>query len=352
MNEKKIKVGILGATGSVGQKFIELLSDHSWFEITELAASERSAGKKYKEAANWIMQTPLKKEYAEMIIKNCEPNLESKIVFSALDANVAGEIEQAFANAGHVVISNARNHRFSSDVPLVIPEVNSDHLELIKKQKFSNGGVIITNPNCSTIGLVLALKPIADKFGLEAVNVVTLQAISGAGYPGIPSMDILDNAIPFIGSEEGKMESEPLKILGKLEGNKITNAEIKLSAQCNRVAVNDGHLECVQINLKKKTTKEEIIKSFVEFKSEAQDLNLPFAPKQPIHYFEEERFPQPKIHRNLEKGMAVSIGRLREDNLFDFKFVVLSHNTVRGAAGGTILIAELLKAKGYLDKYL
>ncbi|KAB2846410.1 MAG: aspartate-semialdehyde dehydrogenase [Melioribacteraceae bacterium] len=348
----KIKVGILGATGSVGQKFIELLSDHPWFEINELAASERSAGKKYKDAANWIMQSPLKKEYAEKIIKECVPNLESKIVFSALDANVAGEIEQAFANAGYVVISNARNHRFSPDVPLVIPEVNSDHLELIKQQKFANGGAIITNPNCSTIGLVLALKPIADKFGLEAVNVVTLQAISGAGYPGIPSMDILDNAIPFIGSEEGKMESEPLKILGKLDGNKIINAEIKISAQCNRVAVNDGHLECVQINLKKKTTKEEIIKTFAEFKSEAQDLNLPFAPKQPIHYFEEEKFPQPKIHRNLEKGMAVSVGRLREDNLFDFKFVVLSHNTVRGAAGGTILIAELLKAKGWLDKYL
>lgn len=349
---EKIKVGILGATGSVGQKFVELLSNHPWFEINELAASERSAGKKYKEATNWIMQSPLKNEYAEMIIKDCEPNLESKIVFSALDANVAGEIEQAFANAGYVVISNARNHRFSTDVPLVIPEVNSNHLELIKEQKFANGGAIITNPNCSTIGLVLALKPISDKFGLDAVNVVTLQAISGGGYPGLPSMDMLDNAIPFIGGEEGKMESEPLKILGELDGNKIKNAEIKLSAQCNRVAVIDGHLECVQVNLKNKTTKEEIIKALVEFKSEAQELDLPFAPKQPIHYFEEDRFPQPKIHRNLEKGMAVSVGRLREDTLFDFKFVVLSHNTVRGAAGGTILIAELLKAKGYLDKIL
>lgn len=254
----KIKVGILGATGSVGQKFIELLSDHPWFEINDLAASERSSGKKYKDAANWIMQTPLKKEYAEMIIKECSPNLESKIVFSALDANVAGEIEQAFANAGYVVISNARNHRFTPDVPLIIPEVNSDHLELIKHQKFANGGAIITNPNCSTIGLVLALKPIADQFGIEAINVVTMQAISGAGYPGIPSMDILDNAIPFIGSEEGKMESEPLKILGKLDGNKIINAEIKLSAQCNRVAVNDGHLECVQINLKRKRQKKKL----------------------------------------------------------------------------------------------
>ncbi|MBU2491764.1 MAG: aspartate-semialdehyde dehydrogenase [Bacteroidetes bacterium] len=348
----KIKVGILGATGSVGQKFIELLSDHPWFEIHELAASERSAGKKYKEAANWIMQSPLKNEYAEMIVKDCIANLESKIIFSALDANVAGEIEQSFANSGYIVISNARNHRFTEDVPLVIPEVNPEHLELIKVQKFANGGAIITNPNCSTIGLVLALKPIEDKFGIESLNVVTMQAISGGGYPGIPSMDILDNAIPFIGGEEGKMESEPLKILGKLNGEKIQFAEIKLSAQCNRVAVNDGHLECVQINLKKKAAKHEIIKTLNEFRSEAQQLNLPFAPKQPIHYFEEDRFPQPKIHRNLENGMAVSVGRLREDNLFDFKFVVLSHNTVRGAAGGTILIAELLKAKGYLDKYI
>lgn len=348
----KIKVGILGATGSVGQKFIELLSDHPWFEIHELAASERSAGKKYKEAANWIMQSPLKNEYAEMIVKDCIANLESKIIFSALDANVAGEIEQSFANSGYIVISNARNHRFTEDVPLVIPEVNPEHLELIKVQKFANGGAIITNPNCSTIGLVLALKPIEDEFGIESLNVVTMQAISGGGYPGIPSMDILDNAIPFIGGEEGKMESEPLKILGKLNGEKIQFAEIKLSAQCNRVAVNDGHLECVQINLKKKAAKHEIIKTLNEFRSEAQHLNLPFAPKQPIHYFEEDRFPQPKIHRNLENGMAVSVGRLREDNLFDFKFVVLSHNTVRGAAGGTILIAELLKAKGYLDKYI
>lgn len=348
----KIKVGILGATGSVGQKFIELLSDHPWFEIHELAASERSAGKKYKEAANWIMQSPLKNEYAEMIVKDCIANLESKIIFSALDANVAGEIEQSFANSGYIVISNARNHRFTEDVPLVIPEVNPEHLELIKVQKFANGGAIITNPNCSTIGLVLALKPIEDEFGIESLNVVTMQAISGGGYPGIPSMDILDNAIPFIGGEEGKMESEPLKILGKLNGEKIQFAEIKLSAQCNRVAVNDGHLECVQINLKKKAAKHEIIKTLNEFRSEAQQLNLPFAPKQPIHYFEEDRFPQPKIHRNLENGMAVSVGRLREDNLFDFKFVVLSHNTVRGAAGGTILIAELLKAKGYLDKYI
>lgn len=349
---EKIKVGILGATGSVGQKFVELLSDHPWFEINELAASERSAGKKYKEAANWIMQSPLKKEFAEMTVKDCKPDLESKIVFSGLDAGVAGEIEQAFANAGYIVISNARNHRFYPDVPLVIPEVNSDHLDLIKEQKFKNGGAIITNPNCSTIGLVLALKPLADAFGLDAVNVVTLQAISGGGYPGIPSMDMLDNAIPFIGGEEGKMESEPLKILGALDGNKIKNADIKLSAQCNRVSVNDGHLECVQVNLKKKASKEDIIKALVEFKSEAQDLDLPFAPAQPIHYFEEDRFPQPKIHRNLEKGMAVSVGRLREDTLFDYKFVVLSHNTVRGAAGGTILIAELLKAKGYLDNIL
>ena len=350
MSEQKIKVAVLGATGSVGQKFIELLSDHPWFEVAELAASERSSGKKYKDATNWIMQTPLQTKFADMIVKDCKPDLESKIVFSALDAGVAGEIEKEFAEAGYYVISNARNHRFSEDVPLIIPEVNPEHLEMIKTQKYK--GAIITNPNCSTIGMVLALKPLQEHFGIESINVVTLQAISGGGYPGIPSMDILDNAIPFIGSEEGKMETEPLKIFGTLVDGKIQNADIKISAQCNRVAVNDGHLECVQVKLKKETSVEEIIKVWNAFRSDAQELNLPTAPKQPIHYFEEERLPQPKIQRNLEGGMAVSTGRLRKDVHFDYKFVALSHNTVRGAAGGTILIAELLKAKGYLDNIL
>ena len=345
---KKIGVAILGATGSVGQKFLELLAEHPQFEVKELAASEKSAGKKYKEATNWIMQKALPGNFSDMIVKECQPNLKSKIVFSALDASVAGEIEEDFAKAGYIVISNARNHRYDPNVPLIIPEVNSDHLEMIKFQKYGDGA-IITNPNCSTIGLVLALKPLHENFGIESVNVVTLQAVSGAGYPGLPSMDIIDNSIPFIGGEEPKMEKEPLKILGRLNTKgQVDFADIVISAQCNRVAVNDGHLECVQVKLKKKPSIEEMINSWINFKAEPQKLNLPSAPKNPIYYFHEEKYPQPKIHRNLEKGMAVAIGRLRECPLFDFKFVVLSHNTVRGAAGGTILIAELLHAKGYL----
>ncbi len=347
MSGKKIQVAILGATGSVGQRFIELLINHPWFEVAELAASDRSAGKKYSEATNWIMQTPLPEKFANMIVKKCEPNLESKIAFSGLDASVAGEIESDFAKNGYYVVSNARNHRFDEDVPLMIPEVNPDHLDLLKSQNYKGG--IVTNPNCSTIGMVLALKPLYDAFGLEAVNVVTMQAVSGGGYPGVPSLDIIDNVVPFIGGEENKMETEPLKILGKLSSNKIENAHFKISAQCNRVAVIDGHLETVQVKFKNKPSAEEIIKVWKEFKSVPQELDLPSAPEYPIVYFYEDKYPQPKIHRNIDKGMAASIGRLRECPLFDYKFVVLSHNTIRGAAGGTILIAELMKAKGYLD---
>ncbi len=345
---KKTDVAILGATGSVGQKFIELLSNHPWFEILELAASDKSAGKKYSDAVNWVMQTPLNKKIATMEVLKCEPNLKSKIVFSALDASVAGTIEEDFAKAGYIVISNARNHRFDDDVPLIVPEINSDHLDLVKTRQFGKGA-IVTNPNCSTIGLVMALKPLADKFGIESVNVVTMQAISGGGYPGVPSMDIIDNVIPFIGGEEEKMEKEPKKILGSINGNKIEYARMTVSAQCNRVSVIDGHTENVQVKLKRKPSKEEIISAWNNFSGEPQKLNLPFAPLQPVVYLEGEKYPQPKLHRNLGNGMSVSIGRLRECPLFDFKFVVLSHNTVRGAAGGTILIAELMKAKGYLD---
>lgn len=347
MSGKKIPVAILGATGSVGQRFVELLINHPWFEVTELAASDRSAGKKYCEATNWIMQTALLEKYANMIVKKCEPNLDSKIAFSGLDASVAGEIESEFAKNGYYIISNSRNHRFDEDVPLMIPEVNHDHLDLIKVQNYKGG--IITNPNCSTIGMVLALKPLYDAFGIDALNVVTMQAVSGGGYPGVPSLDIIDNVVPFIGGEENKMETEPLKILGKLSGNKIENAQFKISAQCNRVAVIDGHLETVQVNFKKKPSKDEIIKVWKEFKSLPQELDLPSAPKQPIIYFSEDKYPQPKLHRNIDKGMAAAVGRLRECPLFDYKFIVLSHNTIRGAAGGTILIAELMKAKGYLD---
>jgi aspartate-semialdehyde dehydrogenase len=344
----KIPVGVLGATGSVGQKFIELLSNHPWFEITELAASERSAGKKYKDAVNWFSSSPLPESAAGLMVKNCEPGLKCKVVFSGLDSSIAGGVEQTFAEAGYIVVSNSKNHRMDKEVPLLVPEINGEHLDLVKQQKF-NGGCIVTNPNCSTIGLVLALKPLHDNFGIESVNVVTMQALSGAGYPGVSGLDTIDNVIPFISGEEDKVETEPLKILGQLSSNEIKFNNVKISAQCNRVSVVDGHTECVQVNLKKKVSAKEIIEAWKNFKSEPQKLNLPLAPVNPIYYFDEPKYPQPRIHRNLDKGMAVSIGRLREDSLFDYKFVILSHNTIRGAAGGAILCAELMKAKGYLN---
>lgn len=348
--ENKIPVAVLGATGSVGQKFIELLADHPWFELIEVAASDRSEGKKYSDAVNWILPSPLPDKVKNLVVRKCEPELKSRLVFSALDSSVAGEIETEFAGKGYYVISNARNHRFDDDVPLIIPEVNSDHLEIIKGR--AGGGAIITNPNCSTIGLALALKPLNDKFGIDAVNVVTLQAISGAGYPGLPGMDIIDNVIPFISGEEEKMETEPLKIFGKQLNGKVEFADFKISAQCNRVGVIDGHTECVQVKLKNKVAPDEIIKTWNDFSALPQKLKLPSAPKRPIIYFYEEKYPQPKIHRGIEKGMAIAAGRLRKCSLFDYKFVLLSHNTVRGAAGGTILISELMKAKGYLDRIL
>ncbi len=264
-----------------------------------------------------------------------------------MDSSIAGEVEYALASNGYVVVSNSKNHRMDIDVPLLVPEINPDHLELVKSQKY-NGGIIVTNPNCSTIGMVLALKPLEDAFGLEQVNVVTMQGLSGAGYPGVSSLDIIDNVIPFIGGEEPKMESEPLKILGKFDPAGIKNVDIKISAQCNRVGVIDGHTECVQVKLKKKTSVEEIKEVWKNFSAEPQKLKLPFAPENPIYYFEEDKYPQPRIHRNIDKGMAAAIGRLREDKLFDYKFVVLSHNTIRGAAGGAILCAELMKAKGII----
>ncbi|HED08115.1 MAG TPA: aspartate-semialdehyde dehydrogenase [Ignavibacteria bacterium] len=345
--EPKIKVGILGATGSVGQKFISLLENHPWFQISEIAASERSAGKKYNETVNWVLSNPIPESIGEKIIKECKPNLDCKIVFSGLDSSVAGEVEENFAQNGYTVISNSKNHRTDEDVPLLIPEVNSDHLGIIKKQNY-NGGAIITNPNCSTIGLTIALKPLMDNFGIESVNVVTMQAISGGGINVMKSDSIKDNVIPFISGEEGKMETEPLKILGNFNFDKIENADFPISAQCNRVNVFDGHTECVQVKLKEKISPDKIIEAWQNFEAEPQQLALPFAPKHPIHYFDNEDLPQPKFQKDIDKGMAVSIGRLRKDKLFDFKFVVLSHNTIRGAAGGAILCAELMHAKSSL----
>lgn len=344
---KKITVGVLGATGSVGQKFIQLLNNHPNFAVKEVAASERSEGKKYSEAVNWIMPEVIPDSVANLVIKSVDDKFESKLLFSALDASVAGDVEERLASAGHIIVSNAKSHRWSQSVPLLIPEVNPDHLQLIKHQKY-NGGAIVTNPNCSTIGLVLALKPLNDEFGIEAVNVVTMQALSGAGYPGVSSLDILDNVIPYIGGEEQKLESEPKKILGKFSGNEIQLAEINISAQTHRVAVKDGHLEAVQVKLKKKAKLESIINAWQNFNALPQKLKLYSAPTKPIYYFTEKNYPQPRLHRDIDKGMAVSTGRLRECSLFDYKFEVLSHNTVRGAAGGAILCAELMLAEKFI----
>ena len=340
---KKIPVGILGATGSVGQKFVELLQDHPWFQITALAASERSAGKEYGDCVQWILSTPLSLEIAGMEVQPCAPRLDCRIVFSGLDSNVAGEIETSFAAAGYYVLSNAKNHRWDPDVPLVVPEVNSDHLSLLKEQKHE--GAIVTNPNCSTTGLVVALKPLLDRFGIEAVHVVTLQALSGGGFPGVPSLSILDNVIPYIPDEEQKLETEPLKIFGSLENGAIRNRNLKISATCNRVPVMDGHMECVSVRFARETTEQEIRIAWEEFRGEPQILNLPFAPQKPIHYSDDAYAPQPRLHRNIERGMAITIGRLRKCPLLDYKFSLLSHNTVRGAAGGAILNAEWIVKK-------
>jgi aspartate-semialdehyde dehydrogenase len=348
---EKIKVGILGATGMVGQRFIQSLENHPWFEISELAASERSAGKPYAEAVSgrWKLETLIPDKAASLIVKECIPDLDCKMVFSALDADIAGPIEKAFATAGYIVSSNSRNHRMDDDVPLLIPEVNADHTAIIEQQskKYNGKGYIVTNPNCSTIGLVLAVAPLHKKYGIKRLVVTTLQALSGAGFPGVPSLDILDNVIPFIGGEEDKMESESLKLLGTLEGGKFVYADIKMSASCNRVHVKDGHLECVSVEMEKKPSKEELIHTLKEF-NPLKDLNLPSSPPQPIIVKEEENRPQPKYDRDLGKGMASIVGRVRECPVFDYKFLILSHNTIRGAAGAAILNAEYLKVKGLL----
>lgn len=348
---EKIKIGILGATGMVGQRFIQLLEDHPWFEISELAASERSAEKPYEEAVSgrWKLETPIPSKTASMVVKECKPGLDCKMVFSALDAGIAGSVEEEFARAGYVVSSNSRNHRMDEDVPLLIPEVNAEHTAIIEQQKkkYNGKGYIVTNPNCSTIGLVLAVAPLHKKYGIKRLIVTTMQALSGAGYPGVPSLDILDNVIPFIGGEEGKMESESLKLLGTLEGGRFVFANIKISASCNRVNVKDGHLECVSIEMEKKPPRDEIILTLKEF-NPLKELNLPFSPPHPVMVKEEEDRPQPRYDRNLGKGMASIVGRVRECSVLDYKFLILSHNTIRGAAGAAILNAEYLKVKGLL----
>ena len=341
---QRIPIAILGATGSVGQRMVSLLADHPWFKVVEVVASHRSAGRKYGDAVRWFQSSPVPRSIADQEVLPIDAELRSPLVLSALDADVAGETEERLAHAGHLVVSNAKSHRMRADVPLLVPEVNADHLALIDSQPYDSGA-IVTNPNCSTIGLVLALKPLQDAFGLEAVNVVTMQAISGAGFPGVSSLEIVDNLVPFIGGEEEKMEVETRKILGQLQENGIAETEIILSAQCNRVPVLDGHTECVSVRLRDTATVDEIVEVWEGYRAAPQWLDLPTAPVQPIIYDRAPASPQPRLHRDAGSGMAITIGRLRKCPLLGFKFVVLSHNTIRGAAGGSLLAAELAVAQ-------
>lgn len=327
-----------------------MLEQHPWFEVAWLAASDRSEGKVYGEAARWRLKTPIPAAVANMQVSPAAPDGAPKIIFAALDASIAAQLEPRFAEAGCAVVSNSSALRMKEDVPLVIPEVNSGHIKLIDIQGWrkKSGGYVVTNPNCSAIGLVLALAPIQQQCGLETVMAVTMQAVSGAGYPGVASLDILGNVIPFIKNEEEKMEEETKKLLGNLNGSKVIPGAFAMSAQCNRVAVEDGHTESVSIRLKKKAKPEEIIAAWNNYRSEPQELRLPSAPDHPVVYLDANDRPQPRFDVDMGAGMTTAVGRLRPCGVLDWKFTVLSHNTIRGAAGAAVLNAELLKAKGYL----
>ncbi|MBX7222338.1 MAG: aspartate-semialdehyde dehydrogenase [Blastocatellia bacterium] len=351
IHAQKIRVGILGATGMVGQRFVQLLDGHPQFEITALAASDRSEGKTYLEATNWKLSTPIPERIKTMVVTPCQPPLECDMVFSSLPGNMARETESLFAQAGYPVISNSSSHRMGVDVPLLVPEINPDHVKMIDRQRHTQGygrGYIVTNPNCTTLALVLALAPIERTFGIEAAFISSMQAISGAGYPGVASLDIVDNVIPFIDGEEDKVETEPQKILGKLQDGQLIFAPMQISAHCNRVAVTDGHTISISLKLRKKAELTEIQAALESFRGVPQELRLPSAPNQVVVVRTERDRPQPRLDRDCGNGMSSVVGRLRKDPIWDVKFTVLGHNTVRGAAGAAILNAELLAHEGYL----
>ena len=334
----------------VGQRFLQLLENHPQFEVTAVAASDRSQGKNYGDACTWRLSGEMPEVARTMKVQAPVPPLDCDLVFSSLPGDIARETEGSFAAAGYPVISNSSAFRMDEDVPLLIPEVNHEHLGMLDQQRrrYTNGGFIVTNPNCSTIMIALALAPLHAAFGVEAAVATTLQALSGAGYPGVPSLDILDNVLPYIGSEEEKIETETVKILGTLRGEAIENAPIKVSAQCHRVNVSDGHMAAVRINLKQKPSIADVHEAFATYRSLPQELGLYSAPQFPIIVRNEVDRPQPKYDRDAGSGMTVTIGRLLPDAVMDYRFVALSHNTVRGAAGAAILNAELLIAKGLL----
>jgi aspartate-semialdehyde dehydrogenase len=348
---ERIKVGVLGATGMVGQHFVKFLSGHPWFELAWLGASDRSAGKLYREATTWRLGGVMPPEVRDMIVAECKPQDGApRLMFSATDASVATEIERAFASAGHTVVSNSRNHRMDEDVPLLVPEINGDHLNLLPGQQKKRGwsGQIVTNPNCSTIVLTMALAPL-KQFGIQRVMVTTMQALSGAGYPGVASMDINANVVPFIGGEEEKMERETQKILGDFASNQVTLLNAAVSASCNRVPVVDGHTLSVSVELEQKPSEAELIGAMRGWRGIPQQKGLPSAPPCPVIYMEEQDRPQPRRDAERENGMAVFVGRLRKCPVLDYKFIALGHNTVRGAAGAAVLNAELMKSEGWLD---
>ncbi len=345
------RVGILGATGTVGQRLIHMLREHPWFEVTALAASDRSEGQRFADVCHWKLPVEMPEAVKDLRVYPCRPPLDCDLVIASLPSDIAGEAEAAFAAAGIPVISNSSAFRMDEDVPLIVPEINPDHLDLIPVQQKNRGyerGYLITNPNCTTIGLVMVLAPLQQAFGLEAVMMTSLQAISGAGYPGVAAMDILDNVMPYIGGEEEKCEIEPQKILGRFATTKIESAPFAVSAQCNRVPVQDGHLESVRVKLSRTATVAEVAEACASFKGLPQELKLPTAPAHPVIVRSEKDRPQSRLDRDAENGMATVVGRIARDTIFDFKLTLVSHNTIRGAAGAAILNAELLVARGLL----
>lgn len=348
-SDRRLPVAVLGATGTVGQRLLSLLADHPWFRVEALMASERSAGKSYAEATRWMLPGGIPPQYAQMVVRPCEPDGAQPLVLSALDASVARELEPLCAAAGSVVISNASAHRMAADVPLVVPEVNAQHLDLLLHQQ-RGPGALITNPNCSTIGLVLALAPLQRAFGVRRVSLVTLQALSGAGLPGVPSLMAMDNIIPFIAGEEEKLAEETARILGSCADGVVTPASVSVSAQCNRVPVLDGHTLCVSVELGERVHETDVAHAWQTFEVSDDVRRLPSAPRRPLHLLPDVDAPQPRLHRNLEQGMAVALGRLRPCPVLHHRFVALVHNTLRGAAGGALLLAELAVARGHVPE--
>ena len=347
---RKYRVGILGATGMVGQRFIELLVDHPQFEVTAVAASDRSQGKTFGEACTWRLNGEMPSAVRGLPVQPPAPPLDCDLVFSSLPGEIARETEGSFAAAGYPVISNSSAFRMDEDVPLLIPEVNHEHIGLLERQgsKYSKGGFIVTNPNCSTIMIALALAPLHAAFGIDACVATTLQALSGAGYPGVASLDIIDNVLPFIGGEEEKIEAETVKILGRFNESRIDGAAMAVSAQCHRVNVADGHMAAVRLKFARKPSLDNLRDALTSFRSLPQELGLHSAPAAPIAIRDEENRPQPKLDRDAGRGMTVTVGRIKPDSVLDYRFVALSHNTIRGAAGAAILNAELLVALGHL----